>query len=130
MEHSIAIYKVVYNNNGDYKSELQFVIRTSPCVNMLKCFEVNSVNNGHPLKSIYITNKNAFHFICPDLNDFDDEYFMVISTIQNYAFPIHTNWCNDANFSINDFNNCSIVKFITPNTEFWNDLWNFLNMEF
>lgn len=128
MDHSIAIYKYVFNSKRQYRSDLQIVIRTTPHVNILRCFQVDSIFCGQQLKPLYVTNKKALQFVIP-LFDIDRQYFMVISDKPDLVFPFTTSW-HDLQESLNsDFDNPCIIKKITPTTTFWNELWDFLNME-
>jgi hypothetical protein len=134
MEHSIAVYKYVFNSKFQYRSELEIVIRTTPHVNISKCFKINSVSDGQPLKPLYITTEEALHFVAPfidEAHEKDDEYFMVISDDQNLKFPVRTTWHDVDDSTDDDFSNSeiSIIKPIIPNSTFWTRLWNFLNME-
>lgn len=129
MEHSIAIYKYVFNHKYDqYRSELQIILRTSTQYNILKMFRIESFDDGQPLKSLCITNEEALYFVAPNFEK-NEEYFMVISDDQDHQYPITTVWHNIDTSSKNDFDNPCIIKEITSNKDFWKQAWNFLNME-
>lgn len=131
IEHSVAIYKHVLNYKDQYKSVLQLVIRTTPDINFDKCFTIQCTCDGQLLKPMCITTEDVLHFVLPVFEK-DEEYFMVISDNQDLKFPIETNWHHlDDTSNHNDFDNSEIciIKEMIPNSDYWKDLWKFLNME-
>lgn len=134
MDQSIAIYKYVFNSScSQYRSDLQYVVRTTHNINHLNCIEINHVYDGELLKSLYITNENALQFVALDFET-GDEYYMVISDIRDYTFPVSTKWrnFNDRSSGANkdfDVSSINLIKTIIPDTIFWKNLWEYLNME-